>query len=145
MRKLLASFLFVAFIAAFSNKAEAQTIPEQIQETLESEDTVVNTILYVKRYYLDSNDLIEDLEPVRSDMEWYIFERMPEKFPGRNITYLEESCDSGNEYTTFLNSGGQQYPICFSTVFREGNDPPNNFSEKNAVDVRYKFTVKLTW
>lgn len=121
------------------------TVEDQIKETLESEDEVVHTIKYVKRYYLGTNDLIEDLKPVREDMEWYVLTRMPEKFPDRNIEYLEQECDGSNEYNTFLNTGGEQYPICFSTQLREANTPPANVTDKDAVDVSYTFKVKLTW
>lgn len=145
MRISIITFILGMLLFSCGEKTEAQTIPQQIQETLESPDTVENVILYVKRYYLDSNDLIEDVEPVRSDMEWYVFERMPEKFPDRNIEYLEHSCDRSGDYITYLNSGGEQYPICFSIAIREPNTPPANVTDRRAVDVSYKFLVRLTW
>lgn len=145
MRISVITLFLALFLFSCGKTTEAQTIPEQIQETLESPDTVENVILYVTRYYLDSNDLIEDVQPVREDMEWYVFERMPEKFPDRDIEYLQHRCDGNGEYVTYLNSGGEEYPICFSIAIREPNNPPINVTDKRAVDVSYKFLVRLTW
>lgn len=145
MRILTITLFLALFLFSCGKKTEAQTIPEQIQETLEAPDTVENVVLYVVRYYLDSNDLIEDVKPVRDDMEWYVFTRMPEKFPDRNIEYLEHACDGPGDYITYLNSGGEEYPVCFSIAIREPNNPPINITDKRAVDVSYKFRVRLTW
>lgn len=109
MRNLIKVFL-ILFVCG---PAWSQDLTEELRDVLEQPDTVeVNLKVYAPHYYLDSADNIQDYLAIRSEIEWYMLERVPEWYPSHEIVY--KNCPSDNSRTeSFLNTGGQTLPVSF--------------------------------
>ena len=138
-------YLISIVLLAFSLNVYGQNIQTQIKDALETPDTAILTKAYSKRYYLDSAEQITNIAAVRSDIEYFILDYIPSRYIGQVVEYLNPVCEGAFTEETFLNSGGEEYPVCFYYRIRQPNNPPMNPTDKTAVDVYYKVKIKVFW
>lgn len=132
-------------LLAFTFSLFGQDIPTQISDALETPDTSVLVKAYSKRYYVDSAGQIANIQAVRSDMQYFILGYIPSRYVGQEIEFLEPDCSGNYTESTFLNTGGELFPICFYYRLRQPNTPPMNPTDSLGVDVYYKVKVKTFW
>jgi hypothetical protein len=119
------NFLTLLLILVLAGPMWSQNITEEIRDVLEQPDTVqVDLKVYAPHYYLDSTDNIQDYLALRSDIEWYMLERIPEWYPTHEINYRE--CPTNPDRTeSFLSTGGDTLPVSFKYRIFEPNTTIN--------------------
>ena len=110
---------------------------DTIKNKLEAPEVLGGTKVYVTRYYLNEEGSIIEEDSIRSDIEKYINEVVPNRYPDREITYLpiEDDCARG-EIRSFYNGEDKIVDICFSMIVRDAGTQGNQ-SDKPAIDVKY--------